>query len=167
MWQFGRRSFARPSPGPGEAVAAEIGGHFGGALPIVTVASTNSVVGADFFTLGLTPGVTVHLNDKWAVDFEFIAFNDFKNGGPTTLVVDPGVLRKFDGWVAGMRIATKVGAPTNVGLVPIVVKPFRVSDELVYFLELDLPLFLNDVGLPGDVQLKPSATVLFQTGFGF
>jgi hypothetical protein len=151
----------------GEAHAAEVGGHLGIALPILTLGSSTTVIGSDFLAVGITPGITVHLNDKWAVDFEFIAFNDFRNGGITTFVVDPGLIRKFDGLVVGGRIATKVGAPTNIGLVPIVVKPIRVSDSAVYFVELDVPLFLNDTGLPGDMQLDPSVTVLFQTGFGF
>jgi len=30
--------------------------------------------------------------------------------------LDPGILRKFDGFVLGLRVATEVGAATNSGL---------------------------------------------------
>ncbi len=141
-----------------------VGGHLGFAVPIATVGGSNTAIGADFVTLGITPGVTVHLDEKWAIDFEFIAFNELKNTpARTTFVVDPGVIRKFDGFVAGLRVATQVGAPTNAGLVPIFVLPFKISDKLVYFVEADVPLFLRDNGR----KAEATATFLFQSGFGF
>lgn len=134
------------------------------ALPIATLARNNKVIGDDFVTVGLTPGITVHLDDRWAIDFEFIAFNELKNTpAATTYVVDPGVLYKFDGFVAGLRVATQVGAPTNGGIVPIFVLPFKVSERLSWFVEGDVPLFLRD---DGD-KMRPSATFLFQSGVGF
>ena len=141
-----------------------IGGHLGMALPIVTFGKETTLVGSDFTTVGITPGVTVHLDEHWAIDFEFIAFNEMKNTpSATTLVVDPGVLRKFDGFIVGLRVATQVGAPSNVGLVPIFVLPVKISNRLAWFLEIDVPLFLRDDGK----KLQPSATALFQTGVGF
>src|SRR4051794_21681695 len=56
-----------------------IGGHLGLAVPIVTFGSKTTTIGSDFATIGITPGITVHLDEKWAVDFEFIAFNELKN----------------------------------------------------------------------------------------
>jgi hypothetical protein len=143
-----------------------VGGHFGMAVPIVTVSGDTTVIGSDFVTLGLTPGMTVHLDDKWAIDFEFIAFNQLKppaSHGNTTFVVDPGIIRKFDGFVAGLRVATQVGAPINSALVPIFVLPIKVSKRSVYFLEADAPIFLRDNGHKPEL----SGTFLFQTGFGF
>lgn len=149
----------------GQAAAAEVGGHVGIAVPLLTLAEDPTFIGADFVTVGVTPGITVHLDDKWAVDFEFIAMNEWKNGGSTTtFVVDPGIVRKFKGWSGGLRVATQVGAPTNIGLVPIVVVPFKVSEKVSYFLEADIPLFLRQ-GIDG--KFRPSATLLFQTGVGF
>ncbi len=152
-----------PRPAPQQYPA--IGGHFGMAARILTVASDTTVIGKDFVNLGLTPGITLHLDDKWAIDFEFIAFNEFKSPAHsvTTFVVDPGIIRKFDGFVAGMRVATQVGAPTNSGIVPIFVVPFKVSQRAVYFVEIDVPLFLRD----GGRKPEGSATLLLQTGFGF
>jgi hypothetical protein len=142
-----------------------VGGHLGMALPIATLGGRGNVaIGEDFVTVGLTPGITVHLDEKWAVDFEFIAFNELKNTpAATTFVVDPGIIRKFDGFVAGLRVATQVGAPTNSGIVPIFVVPFKIGKRAVYFVEADVPLFVRDVG---DKALF-SATFLFQTGVGF
>ncbi len=141
-----------------------IGGHLGMAMPIVTFGSKTTTIGSDFTSLGLTPGVTVHLDENWAIDFEFIAFNELKNTpAATTFVVDPGIIRKFDGFVTGLRVATQVGAATNIGLVPIFVLPFKISNRLVWFLEADVPVFLRDDGR----KMRLSATGLLQTGVGF
>lgn len=154
-----------PSPDAPLKVYPAPGAHLGMALPILTIgAAETTTIGSDFVNVGLTPGLTLHLDEKWALDFEFIAFNDLKSqGARTTFVVDPGILRKFDGFVAGLRVATQVGAPTNAGVVPIFVLPFKLSDRSVYFVELDIPLFVRDNGK----KPEGSATVLFQTGFGF
>lgn len=152
---------APPAPTPSYP---RVGGHVGMAVPVLTLARDSTVIGRDFVTLGLTPGITVHLDEKWAIDFEFIAFNELKNTpAATTFVVDPGIVRKFEGFAAGLRVATQVGAPTNVGVVPIVVVPFKVSKHLSYFIEGDLPLFLRDDGR----AMRPSATLLLQTGVSF
>ena len=141
-----------------------VGGHLGLAMPIVTISTKTTAVGSDFVTVGLTPGVTVHLDEKWAIDFEFIAFNELKNTpAATTFVVDPGIIRKFDGFVAGLRVATQVGAPTNSGVVPIAVVPFKIGERAVWFLEADVPLFVRDNGK----KAVFSATGLSQTGVGF
>lgn len=158
-----------PPPAPPSASMEKqypaVGGHLGMAIPIATLGGRRNVaIGEDFVTVGLTPGITVHLDEKWAVDFEFIAFNEFKNTpSATTFVVDPGIIRKFDGFVAGLRVATQVGAPTNSGVVPIVVVPFKIGKRAVYFVEADVPLFVRDVG---DKALF-TATFLLQTGVGF
>jgi len=145
--------------------APTVGGHLGVAVPIVTIGNPKTtVIGSDFVTLGITPGISVNLDEHWTIDFEFIALNQLKNTpAPTTFVVDPGVVRHFDGLAVGLRVATQVGALTNVGLVPILVVPFKVSSKLAYFVEGDIPLFLRDDG----TKMQPSASFLFQTGVGF
>jgi len=141
-----------------------IGGHVGMAVPVVTLAKETTTIGGDFVTVGLTPGITVHLDEHWAIDFEFIALNELKRTPTaTTFVVDPGIVRKFDGFAAGLRVATQIGAPTNIGVVPIIVVPFKVSDAVSYFVEADVPLFLRDTG----TAASPSATLLIQTGVSF
>lgn len=161
--------FGARRPPPEQPVQIEkyprVGGHVGGALPIVTLAKNSTAIGADFVTLGLTPGITIHLDDKWSIDFEFIAFNELKNTpAATTFIVDPGVVRNFGPVSAGLRVATQVGAATNIGLVPILVVPVvKLSKRVSYFIEGDLPLFLRDDG----TSMQPSATFLLQSGFGF
>jgi hypothetical protein len=142
-----------------------VGGHLGIAIPIVTLASPRTtVIGSDFVTIGLVPGISVNLDEHWAIDFEFIALNELKQTpAATTFVVDPGVVRHFDALAVGLRVATQVGALTNVGLVPIVVIPFKLSRQFSYFVEGDIPLFLRDDG----TKLQPSASFQFQTGVGF
>jgi hypothetical protein len=141
-----------------------IGGHIGTLLPIVTFGSKTTTIGADFATIGMTPGVTIHLDDKWAIDLEMVVLNELKNTpAATTVVIDPGVIRKFDGFVTGLRVASQVGAPTNVGLIPIFVLPFKISNRLAWFAEIDVPIFLRDSG----TKAQLSATGIIHTGFGF
>ena len=160
------RAPAAPPPAapPPAETAPKLGGHLGLALPVLTLSQETTTIGGDFVSIGITPGITYHLDDKWSIDLEFIAFNEVKRAhSATTFVVDPGVLRKFDGFVLGGRVATQVGAPTNIGLVPIVVVPFKVSDQFSYFVEADVPLFARDNGRAAVF----SATLQFQTGFAF
>lgn len=60
--------FGARRPPPDRAVEIEkyprIGGHVGVAVPIATLAKDSTVIGADFVTLGVTPGLTVHLDDN-------------------------------------------------------------------------------------------------------
>jgi len=162
-----------------------VGGHFGLALPFVTVSSDGTtVIGRDFGQVGITPGITVKLTEHWAVDFEFIGFSrwDLKPSGTpdvshTIFVVDPGVVYNFGPVAAGLRLAVQIGegVPLNFGAVPIVVVPFKLSSRLSYFLELDLPVFvMAKPGLPAtaltaatETRIIGSLTILLQTGFAF
>lgn len=160
-----------PPPAPVPPAGPKVGGHFGTALPIVTFSDETTVIGSDFWAVGITPGITVKLDDRWMVDFEFIGFSRWekvKNGpdvAHTVWVVDPGVLYNFGPVVAGVRTAMVIGAgqPFNFGIVPIVVLPFTVSEKLKYFLELDAPTFINT----SPDKTRGSVGLLFQTGFAF
>ncbi len=142
------------SPARAEEGWPRIGGHLGIALPIVSFGQGVSLIGRDTLNIGLTPGITVKLDERWSIDFEFIAFNDFRTGGVTTFVVDPGVLYNFGPVTAGLRVATVVGNNVNVGLVPIVVKPFRINERFSYFIELDVPVFFRATGASVALQLQ-------------
>jgi hypothetical protein len=146
-------------PAAAEESGARVGGHLGLALPLVTFGSQVSVLGRDQGTVGLTPGVTFKLDPRWALDFEFIALADVKGGSATTFVVDPGVLYDFGPLTGGLRVATQVGAPLNLGVVPIVVLPVKLSARFAWFFELDVPFFLRASGA--------SATLQLQTGLAF
>jgi hypothetical protein len=150
-----------------------IGGHWGLALPLVSFTDEGTTaIFADFFQLGIAPGITVKLNERWAIDFEFIAFSrwNFSDDGTpasvsTSVVVDPGVVYDFGPFAAGLRTAVQVGpgVPFNFGLVPIINKGFPINDRLKWFVELDLPVFVT--GAPGDAGI--SVTPLVQTGMAF
>jgi hypothetical protein len=139
--------------------------HLGVVVPVVSLANTGpTVVGSDFATVGLAPGVTVDVDEHWAIDIELIAQNDFKNArSTTTLMVDPGVLRRFEGFSLGLRVATQVGGPPNVGLVPVALVPFRLFKQLSYFVGLGAPVFLRNDG----TKMRPSVGLQFQTGVRF
>ena len=159
-----------------------VGGHFGLALPIVAFDNDGTtVLGRDFAQVGVTPGITIKIAERWAVDFEFIGFGRWDLTTParshTVFVVDPGVVYNFGPVAGGLRLATQIGegVPLNFGLVPIVVVPFKISSKLSYFLELDLPVFVTArAGAPATAltaatsdRVIGSLTILLQTGFAF
>lgn len=156
---------ATPPPLVEASTFPRVGGHLGFAVPIVTIADPSTVIGEDFVTVGLTPGITVKVAEKWSIDFEFIVLNELKSTpAATRYVVDPGVVYNAGPVSAGLRVASIVGAPTNIGLVPILVLPVvKVSDKLTYYIEGDVPMFLRDAGS----AMKPSIGFQFQSGFAF
>lgn len=147
----------------------KVGGHLGLALPIASMSGGTAIVGRDFTSLGLSQGVTVHIDERWAVDYELVGYLSVQGtGNSTVLVVDPGVLYKMDGLITGLRAAMRIADQTNFGIVPIVVKPFDIGG-VAWFAELDLPVFLNETTDPvtGATELQPALTVQLQTGIGF
>jgi len=142
-----------------------LGGHLGFAVPIVTIADPVTTIGGDFVTVGLTPGITVKLSPQWSIDFEFIALNELKaTPSATRWVVDPGVVYNAGPVSLGARVATVVGAPTNIGLVPILVLPVaKLGDKVTYYIEGDVPMFLRD----GGTAMTGSVGFQFQSGFAF
>jgi hypothetical protein len=159
---------AAAGPAPMEMEASELpppGGHLGVAVPIAVLGHTSTVIADDFFDLGLAPGVTIPLDRCWSFDFEFVAYDHLrtKRGAPT-FVLDPGVVRNWGPFNAGMRVAVAVadGSVNNLGLIPIINKGFRVHDRLNWFIELDLPVFFSDAR-DNRVTLTPQ----LQTGVSF
>lgn len=153
-----------------------LGGHLGLAIPIFTIASSTTEIGNNFFSIGISSGVTLKLDPHWAFDFEMVAYNEFKaTPSFTSFVVDPGVLYNFGPVVVGGRVATKLGGgqTTNIGVVPLVVLPFKVSRQISYFVEADVPIWFSDketgaTGLAGGATgVQPSVGLQFQTGIGF
>ncbi len=190
-WPLASRPARAEETPPAKAAAPEfppwprVGGHFGIAIPIAAFDNDGtSAIGRDFVQVGVTPGITIKVTERWAVDFEFIGFSRWdlnKAGTPdkshTIFVVDPGVVYNFGPVAGGLRLATQIGegVPLNFGLVPIVVVPFKVTKRLSYFLELDLPVFVSaSAGTPAtaltpatDSRVIGSLTILLQTGFAF
>ncbi len=142
-----------------------VGGHVNFALPLVEFrpgpGRSVLAIGRDFGTLGLAPGITVHLNHRWAVDFEFVAYSDWKND-ITSVVFDPGVWYKFDKITLGLRTAVHIGQPPNWGLIPILIKGWPVG-LVNLFVEFDLPMFVTDRDREGGVT---TFSLTFQPQFG-
>lgn len=176
---------ARAEDVPAKPSSPRVGGHFGLAINIANFDNDGAtVMGRDYVQIGVTPGITVKLDDHWAIDFEFIGFGrwDLNKSGTadkshTIFVVDPGVIYNFGRVAAGLRLAVQIGesVPMNFGIVPIVVVPFTVTKKLSYFLELDLPVFITAVAGTPTTPTTPavasrtvgSMTILLQTGFAF
>jgi len=151
---------AAPAVAP-EPDYPRVGGHFGLALPLVTIGKQTAAIGADYTLLGLAPGVTVKLSERWAIDFEMVAYSNFHDStAVSSLVVDPGVIYNFGFAAAGLRTAVHVGKVTNWGFIPIILKAFKLGDGPVsIFVELDLPIFINDDGVA--LTIQPQAGVGF------
>ncbi len=154
--------------------APRVGGHFGLAVPMFTVADKTTTIGSDFVTLGLAPGITVRLTDKLAIDYEMVAYTtiDRKNQ-ITQLVIDPGVVYDLGPVVVGLRAAIRVTDRTNFGFIPIINKGFKLG-RVAWFVELDLPVFFNerpgvttDPLKPADPKMQTAFTAQLQTGIGF
>lgn len=160
---FAGQAAAQEAPAPAAAGGGypRVGGHVGLAIPLVTIADPTTGIGADFTKIGLAPGVTVKLNDKWAIDFEMVAYSDFwGSGAPSTLVIDPGVIYNFGPFAAGLRTAVHVGQTQNWGFIPIILKAFPIGDGTVSaFVELDLPVFFNEAG--ASLTVQPQAGIAF------
>jgi len=155
---------ARPTPVPTSSYTKP-GGHIGVAIPVAVLGSDSQIIFGDFFDVGLAPGITVHLSDNWAADFEFVVTDRLKSKyGPPNLVVDPGVIRKLGCMNLGLRVAMGVagGQANNIGLIPLINIGFPWSDQVSWFFEVDLPVFFSDAAT-NKVTLTPQ----LQTGVGF
>jgi hypothetical protein len=135
-----------------------VGGHVGIAVPLVTVAKQTTSVG-DQFTI-LTPiGIGFKVSKRVAVDFETVVGTPVHPTGNTSLVVDPGVIFGFDRLALGLRVAFKVNALANVGLVPLVNYALVDLGGAMWFVEGAFPVVYSDHEL--------SLTAILHTGVGF
>ncbi|MCY1074794.1 hypothetical protein [Archangium lansingense] len=151
-----------------------IGGHLGLAIPIVKFTTDGTTaIGADFLQVGLAPGITLKLDEHWAIDFETVAYTTWQFAQGTTpakastaVVVDPGVIYSFGSLATGLRAAVQIGeqVPFNVGLIPLVNWGLFPLGKLKWFIELDLPVFV--LGQPG-ANTSVSFSPQIHTGVSF
>lgn len=151
-----------------------LGGHVGLAVPIVKIATGGTTaIGADFLQLGIASGVTIKLDEHWAVDLEGVGYTtwQFADGGTsarasTSFVVDPGVIYGCGSFATGLRAGVQIGegVPFNLGLIPLVNFGLFPLGKLKWFAELDLPFFvLGEPGSSAAVSFSPQ----IQTGVSF
>jgi hypothetical protein len=140
-----------------------VGGHIGVATPLVTVTSDDNTDISDTFTLVVPVGVTVKLSDTLAVDFETQVATPLKpKGGTSTLVVAPGVVRNFGPFAAGLRVASAIGKPANIGLIPLINRGLAQVGDATWFIEAAFPTFLHR-----DPDPDVTFDVVIHTGIGF
>lgn len=148
-----------------------LGGHLGVAIPMVVVSTETTTIGGDFVTLGIAPGITARLSEKWAIDYEFVAYSTVdRRGQKTALVVDPGVVYDLGPVVVGLRAAIRVAdTRSNFGLIPIINKGIKIGN-VAWFAELDLPIFFNETvtnAATNEARTRTSLIAQLQTGIGF
>lgn len=139
-----------------------VGGHVGIATPFVTVTSDDTTDIGDQFSLFAPIGVTVKLDDRLAVDFEMIVQNPVDPRGDTTLVIDPGLIYNAGPVALGLRIASAIGAPANVGLIPLINRGIAPVGRGTWFIEAAFPMFAHS-----DPDPDFTLDVVLHTGIGF
>jgi hypothetical protein len=157
------------SPHPG------IGGHVGVATPLVTITSDDTTTISDQFTLLHPIGIGFKLSDKAALDFETVLGNPIHPRGSTSLVVDPGIVYDMGSVVVGLRVAWKVQANTNFGLIPLVHKGIvDLGGGANWFIEAAFPSFINaspdtttGTGTTTSGKTTFEFNVVLHTGIGF
>jgi hypothetical protein len=142
-------------------LADSVGGHVGAVLPLVTFGDGGTkAFGSDFVTIAIASGVTVKLSDQVAVDFENVLGEPLKPGGGVTgLTIDPGIIYDPGPVALGLRVKYDVGAPPNIGLIPLVHKGLVSCGPVAWFVEADFPLTYE--------SHETSLTIALHTGFGF
>jgi hypothetical protein len=148
---------------PGLAFAQEtpprkVGGHLGVAVPLVTVSDETTTV-ADAFVLAHPIGIGFGIAERLALDFEMVVANPIDPTGNTGLTVDPGLVYDAGPVALGLRVAFNIGAPANVGLIPLVNRGLVNLGSATWFVEAAFPTFYS--------EHEVAFNVVAHTGFGF
>ncbi len=139
-----------------------VGGHVGIATSFVTVTSDETTDIGDNFVLSAPIGVTVKLGNRLAVDFEMIVQNPVDPRGDTKLVVDPGLVYNAGLVALGLRVASAIGAPANVGVIPLINRGLAPVGGGTWFIEAAFPTFMHS-----DPDPDFTFDVVLHTGIGF
>lgn len=150
------------APAAALAQGPRVGGHVGIATPLVTIPSEGDTTDiGDQFTLVMPIGVTVKLNERLAVDFETQVVNPVDPDGTTSLVVAPGLVYNFGAFAAGLRLASEIGADSNIGLIPIINSGLGPVGGGTWFLEAAFPTFFHST------EPDLTFTMVVHTGIAF
>jgi hypothetical protein len=155
----------------GQSLHPGVGGHVGLATSLVTITSDDTVSIADQFTLAVPIGIGLRLTEKATIDFETVVGNPISPRGTTGLTVDPGILYDTGSFAIGLRLAWKVQADTNVGVIPLVHKGIaEIGGGASWFVEAALPSFISvgaDPANTGEDKATVEVNVVFHTGIAF
>jgi hypothetical protein len=155
----------------GENLHPGVGGHVGFATPLVTITSDTTKTILDQQTLAVPIGIGFKLSDRAAIDFETIVNNPISPRGTTGLTIDPGFIYDTGAFVIGLRLAWKVQADTNFGIIPLVHKAITdIGGGASWFIEAAFPSFISlgvDPLIPEEDRTSFEVNVVFHTGIGF
>jgi hypothetical protein len=155
----------------GASLHPGVGGHVGVAVPLVTITSDDITTVSDQFTLAVPIGIGFKLSEKASIDFETVVGNPISPRGTTGLTVDPGIVYDMGALVLGLRLAWKVQADTNVGVIPLIHKGIAdIGGGANWFVEAAFPSFINvgpDPANTGEDKTTFELNVVFHTGVGF
>ena len=133
-------------------------GHVGIATPFVTLRGKTTTI-ADQFTILNPIGIGFKPKPVLVLDFETVVATAVNPGGPTGLVVDPGVVYDTGPVALGLRVAWKLGQRGNVGLIPLVNRGLVAWDGGVWFIEAAFPTFFS--------AESTELNLVLHTGVGF
>jgi hypothetical protein len=152
-----------PPPMAAPPPERSVGGHVGIATPLVTVTSDDTTNIGDNFVIANPIGVSVKISERLVIDFEMIVQNPVDPRGESSLVIDPGVVYAAGPVALGLRVASVIGAPANVGLIPLVNKGLvDMGGGATWFVEAAFPTFLHS-----DPDPDVTFDVVLHTGIGF
>ncbi|HYG68094.1 MAG TPA: hypothetical protein VD838_10560 [Anaeromyxobacteraceae bacterium] len=144
------------------AVERGIGGHIGFATPLVTVTEDDTTDIGDQFTLVSPIGISLKVSERVAIDFETQVVNPVDPSGTTSLVIAPGIIVNTSLAALGLRLASAIDAPANVGIIPLINRGLvPLGGGATWFVEAAFPTFVNSE--PPDVAFN----VVIHTGVGF
>lgn len=148
---------------PAGAQGAQVGGHIGVAVPLLMVNEDETTDVADNTIVVAPIGVTVKLTDRLAVDFETQVVSPVDPRGDSSLVVAPGVVYNLGLFAAGLRVASAIEAPANIGLIPLVNRGLvNLGGGATWFIEAAFPTFLHS-----DPDPDWTFDIVIHTGIGF
>jgi hypothetical protein len=137
----------------------EVEGHIGVAFPLIMMDHPTKNIG-DQVNIAVPIGIGFKTSEKLVFDFETVVATHVKQGGKATnLTVDPGIVYDLGPFAAGIRVKWDIGAPPNIGLIPLIHRGLVDLGGATWFIEAAFPTTYVTKNVNFDVVLH--------TGLGF
>jgi hypothetical protein len=154
LFLFSAAALAQDAP-----AGKTIGGHIGVAVPLLMFDHPTKNVG-DQLNIAHPIGIGFKLANGLVIDFEVVVANHIdQNKAPTTLTIDPGVVYNWGPAATGLRVKWDVGAPPNIGIIPLINRGIVDFGGATWFVEAAFPTTIVNSNINFDVVLH--------TGVGF